>query len=70
MTIDNQLDQASETESEVVANTDGLMMQLDYAAPSQISQMNESSDSLSEAQTSEHTQHVALFAQLNRSEVN
>ena len=69
MTIDNQLDQASETESEV-ANTDGLMMQLDYAAPSQISQVNESSDSLSEAQTSEHTQHVALFAQLNRSEVN
>ncbi|WP_201580223.1 hypothetical protein [Psychrobacter sp. Pi2-52] len=63
MTIDNQLDQASETESEV-ANTDGLMMQLDYAAPSQISQ------SLSEAQTTEHTQHVALFAQLNRSEVN
>ncbi|MBH0065227.1 hypothetical protein [Psychrobacter sp. SZ93C1] len=70
MTIDNQLDQASETESEVVANTDGLMMQLDYAAPSQISQVSESSDSLSEAQTSEHTQHVALFAQLNRSEVN
>ncbi|MBH0086113.1 hypothetical protein I6E84_07770 [Psychrobacter sp. SCQQ22] len=70
MTIDNQLDQASETESEVVANTDGLMMQLDYAAPSQISQVNESSDSLSEAQTTEHTQHVALFAQLNRSEVN
>ncbi|GAF55458.1 zinc finger, SWIM-type [Psychrobacter sp. JCM 18901] len=70
MTIDNQLDQASETESEIVANTDGLMMQLDYAAPSQISQVNESSDSLSEAQTSEHTQHVALFAQLNRSEVN
>ena len=69
MTIDNQLDQASETESEV-ANTDGLMMQLDYAAPSQISQVNESSDSLSEVQTSEHTQHVALFAQLNRSEVN
>ncbi|WP_201589580.1 hypothetical protein [Psychrobacter fozii] len=70
MTIDNQLDQASETESEVVANTDGLMMQLDYAAPSQISQVSESSDSLSEAQTTEHTQHVALFAQLNRSEVN
>ncbi|WP_057760241.1 hypothetical protein [Psychrobacter sp. P11G3] len=70
MTIDNQLDRASETESEVVANTDGLMMQLDYAAPSQISQVNESSDSLSEAQTTEHTQHVALFAQLNRSEVN
>jgi hypothetical protein len=70
MTINNQLDQASETESEVVANTDGLMMQLDYAAPSQISQVNESSDSLSEAQTTEHTQHVALFAQLNRSEVN
>ncbi|MGE6474167.1 hypothetical protein [Psychrobacter sp. NPDC078631] len=69
MTIDNQLDQASETELEV-ANTDGLMMQLDYAAPSQISQVNESSDSLSEAQTTEHTQHVALFAQLNRSEVN
>ena len=70
MTIDNQLDQASEIESEVVANTDGLMMQLDYAAPSQISQVNESSDSLLEAQTTEHTQHVALFAQLNRSEVN
>ncbi|MBF2719937.1 hypothetical protein IP510_08595 [Psychrobacter sp. NG254] len=70
MTIDNQLDRASETESDVVANTDGLMMQLDYAAPSQISQVNESSDSLSEAQTTEHTQHVALFAQLNRSEVN
>ncbi|MBI0426454.1 hypothetical protein [Psychrobacter sp. NG27] len=70
MTIDNQLDQASETESEVMANTDGLMMQLDYAAPSQISQVNESSDSLSEAQTTEHTQHVALFTQLNRSEVN
>ncbi|MBH0095535.1 hypothetical protein I6E61_03950 [Psychrobacter sp. NZS113] len=69
MTIDNQLDQASETESEVV-NTDGLVMQLDYAAPSQISQVNESSDSLAEAQTTEHTQHVALFAQLNRSEVN
>ncbi|WP_201570934.1 hypothetical protein [Psychrobacter nivimaris] len=70
MTIDNQLDQASETESEVVANTDGLMMQLDYAAPSQISQVKESSDSLSKAQTSEHSQHVALFAQLNRSDVN
>jgi len=62
MTIDNQLDQASETKSEVVANTDGLMMQLDYAAPSQISQ--------TDVQTSEHTQHVALFAQLNRSDVN
>ncbi|WP_010197456.1 hypothetical protein [Psychrobacter sp. PAMC 21119] len=70
MTTDNQLDQASDQASEEVANTDGLMMQLDYAAPSQISQVNESSDSLSEAQTSEHTQHVALFAQLNRSEVN
>ncbi|MEN8626552.1 hypothetical protein [Psychrobacter proteolyticus] len=70
MTIDNQLDQASEIESEVVANTDGLMMQLDYAAPSQISQVNKSSDSLSDVQTTEHTQHVALFAQLNRSDVN
>ena len=66
MTTDNQLDQASEE----VANTDGVMMQLDYAAPSQISHVNESSGSLSEEQTAEHTQHVALFAQLNRSEVN
>ncbi|MGO2277474.1 MULTISPECIES: hypothetical protein [unclassified Psychrobacter] len=62
MTIDNQLDQAPETKSEAVANTDGLMMQLDYAAPSQISQ--------TDVKTSEHTQHVALFAQLNRSDVN
>ncbi len=66
MTTDNQLDQASEE----VANTDGVMMQLDYAAPSQISHVNESSGSLSEEQTAEHTQHVALFAQLNRPEVN
>jgi len=65
MTIDNQLDQASETESEVVANTDGLMMQLDYAAPSQISQISQT-----DVQTNEHTQHVALFAQLNRSDVS
>ena len=66
MTTDNKSDQILAA----VANTDGVMMQLDYAAPSQIRQINESSDSLSELQITEHTQHVALFAQLNRSDVN
>ena len=53
MTIDNQLDQAPETKSEAVANTDGLMMQLDYAAPSQISQISQISQT--DVKTSEHT---------------
>ena len=43
------------------ANTDGLMMQLDYAAPSQ---------TLTDSQTDNHSQHVALFTQLNRQAVS
>ncbi len=42
-------------------NTDGVMMQLDYAAPSQ---------TLTDTQKSSHSQHVALFAQLNRPAVS
>ena len=42
-------------------NTDGVMMQLDYAAPSQ---------TLTDTQHASHSQHVALFAQLNRPAVS
>lgn len=42
-------------------NTDGVMMQLDYRAPSQ---------TLTDTQQASHSQHVALFAQLNRPAVS
>ena len=43
------------------ANTDGVMMQLDYASPSQ---------TLTNIQQANHSQHVALFTQLNRQPVS
>lgn len=58
MTIDNS---KSAAENQSVENTDGLMMQLDYAAPSQ---------TLANNRKENHSQHVALFAQLNRQPVS
>ncbi len=55
---------------EAPVNTDGVMMQLDYAAPSQISQDTQSSTTLTDTQSDSYSQHVALFTQLNRQPVS
>lgn len=59
-----------DTQSETLSNDDGVLMQLDYAAPSQINQISQTTDTLSDMQTANHTQHVALFTQLNRQAVS
>lgn len=55
---------------EAPVNTDGVMMQLDYAAPSQITQDTQSSTTLTDTQSDSYSQHVALFTQLNRQPVS
>ncbi len=74
MTTDNSKTQledknqaALETQAESIANADGLIMQLDYAAPSQISK---ATTTLAQTQTDHYRQHVALFTQLNRQDVS
>lgn len=72
MTIDNSKPVADGLDENIEApvNTDGIMMQLDYAAPSQISQDTQSSTTLTDTQSESHSQHVALFTQLNRQPVS
>ena len=86
MTIDNSkpaddlsatdaaLENSSAENTEPQANADGLMMQLDYAAPSQISQLlnpaSKATATLADSQSDSHSQHVALFTQLNRKAVS
>ena len=72
MTSDNSKPVADGLDENIEApvNTDGVMMQLDYAAPSQISQSNKSASTLTDTQSESHSQHVALFTQLNRQPVS
>lgn len=72
MTSDNSKPVADGLDENIEApvNTDGIMMQLDYAAPSQISQSNKSASTLTDTQSESHSQHVALFTQLNRQPVS
>ena len=71
MTTTNTTTENSEP-SESIKNTGGVKIQLDYAAPSQINQPTDtvSEQALSESQIANHTQHVALFTQLNRPDVS
>lgn len=64
--IDNSIDQTAISQEATPADKDethanGVMMELNYAAPSYVS--------LSSDQQSDHTQHVALFTQLERDAV-
>ena len=71
MTIDNAKPVEDERDNTAApVNTDGVMMQLDYAAPSQISGFNKSASTLTDTQSDSHSQHVALFTQLNRQPVS
>ena len=65
--IDNSIDQTAISQEATPADKDethanGVMMELNYAAPSHVS--------LSSDQQSDHTQHVALFTQLERDAVS
>lgn len=64
--VDNSIDQTAVSQEAPPAGNDktndGVMMQLNYAAPSHVS--------LSSDQQSDHTQHVALFTQLERDAVS
>ncbi len=73
MTIDNSKPVvednkvALDTQAEFAVNADGVIIPLDYAASSQISK---ATATLTEDQTDNHRQHVALFTQLNRQDVS
>lgn len=64
--VDNAIDQTAISQEAPPAGNDktndGVMMELNYAAPSHVS--------LSSDQQSDHTQHVALFTQLERDAVS
>ncbi|ERL54614.1 hypothetical protein [Psychrobacter aquaticus] len=61
--VENTIEQnADSTPADHVNSANGMMMQLQYAAPSHVS--------LSENNQSDHTQHVALFTQMHRDAVS